>query len=186
MSNEVSNLNSQPKRRSGSKRAVRWFVSLAVLLLVADQAARIWEYQQILTVAESSEVFINDYKADLLVFQDDLAFGFDAEAIDRESAIRARDAEADMLAEGAKLDVIPLLPWHTSLKQALLDYKAHNEAWVAAAKFSSIDGDGLVTREMDIALINSTWEDALASLRVSLPLFDVANFANRLIVVEKA
>ena len=183
---EISSVTEGPKERKGTRRLIAWLIGIAVFLFVADQAIRVWEFNQILNVAEDSEDILNTYEEDLFIAQDRIDLGFDDASVDKAAAQRGREAEAEMLAEAEKLDQIPLLPWHDGLKRVLDDYRAHNSAWVEAARYASIDGDGQVVSPSAIDDINATWEVAIASFKVSLPIFDVANFAQRLIDLEKA
>lgn len=177
-------VNETPKRKSRTKRFLTWLFALLLVLLIADQVARVWSFNQVLAATEASEGVINDFKAELFLASDRVDSGI--EAADADIAQSAEIVVASLNTADIQLSKIPILPWHTAIKQALVDYRAHNRAWVEAAEFAEIVGDGEVIRQSDVFLINETWEATLASLNGARPLFEVLDFSRRIIEIDRA
>jgi hypothetical protein len=175
---DEANVGGKPK---GKKRLAR-IAAVLLLLFAADQGFRMWEYSQILAVAEDSEDVLNKFEDDIFNAQDGLLIN--PEGADESAAELAAVAEEEMLFEADVLAGISILPWHGDLQQLLVDYKAHNAAWVEAAQYAKIKGDGQVLNLDDIDMINFTWDVAVATFNRTLPTFDFFGFEERVLEIQ--
>jgi len=158
-------------------------VSGLCLLFVVDQGMRDWELHTLVSHVESSESYINTFKADL----------YNVESDPNTSAMKKDFAAADLAgkSKGAvataqtELESTFVLPWHSSIVVAKKSYLLHNKAWITSMEHIAITGDGAIQSDDDIAQINQTWTDSVTAIKSARPLLDVTNVTKRLAIIEK-
>ena len=156
-------------------------VGAGALAGVSDWAIRNAEMSDLLSRVEVSEAAmsaVQDDIARITVEYEQLPAPDDADKAAltsqlQEAAAEGRDAVAQA---GQGVAALPILPWHSQLRQAQDDYLAHNVAWQEHLDRAATDPTEFMQPQ---ELINSTFEQAEVSMRAALPAPAVSGLLDR-------
>jgi hypothetical protein len=146
-----------------------------------DWGVRNAEMADLLTSVEASEQAMMTAQEEIAAIASDFQQAPDPTDADREAyssqlaaaAGRGRDAIA---AAGANVQAVGIAPWHATLLRAQADYIAHNLAWQEHLDRASQDPEEFGQPQ---DLINSSFEEAEASMRAALPVPMVDDLQSR-------
>lgn len=156
---------------------------LASLLGLVELATRNAEAARLLTAVEASE-------AAMVVTQERVSEAFqgvpeqpsqaDVEALREELSGIAAEGQAAIAQAGIGVTEVSVLPWHAATQDAKAAYLAHNQAWVDYLGAATQDPEEFLRPQPEV---NETFAAARLPLFAAVPLLDLVNGADRIIVI---
>lgn len=156
---------------------------LASLLGLVELATRNAEAARLLTAVEASE-------AAMVTTQERVGEAFqavpeqpsqtDVDALRQELSGIAAEGQAAIAQAGTGVAEVSVLPWHTATRDAKAAYLEHNQAWVDYLGAATADPEEFLRPQ---PAVNETFAAARLPLFSAVPLLDLVNGADRIIVI---